>query len=476
MESPLGLNDRLQEIVFAVQNGQELFDVLKTRSPEVMIELFENAADDQTWVEERGGAEFMALIIPYLTESNINNTISKKLLQMAAKAIQKNFYFLFRYMPEDIAFHVENYKFMANSLLFRFVGGDYFSSLIDDYVVTREQRDIELKATKIRVFQYLKEFIYTGEMKDLWKEDPKIILSVQKKGNKWRIKSLSDTAFRTFKNYISREVLFQRLVAAFQAKNHHMTEELLVELEKENLGFKLELVESGFKLTLKKLNEEIEKLLDPFTPFLYTIRLTDGDIEEEFLKKLFRKCVKLEKLDLSALKECKDPGDLIISLPQGLLVLSLHDLKWVTDSILESVISHFPHLNSLNLAGCEYFKTTFLSELSLLNNLETINLSRVPELNHSILSIVTRVWKTIINLDISSCKGIDDKALKTLLANLEDLKELNLRNCRALSLEGILQLANKKTLRRIDIRDNPSIPPNFKEKYGLRFYNVEIVL
>lgn len=474
MESPLGLGDRLQEIVAKAKDGKELFELMLPLPPADKVELFQYAADDQTWVAEKGGDDYMSLMIPYLTEANIKNTLSKELLQIAAESLQANIRFLFYYMPEDIGFIVQNYRFPANSLLFRFIGGEYFSNLIDDYVITRGQKEVELKGVKIRVFQYLKEFVYSGAMEDLWKEEPKIILSVQRKGNKWRMKALSDTAFRTFKNYISKEVLFKRLIAAFEEKNIHMTEELLVELEKEDLGFQLQIRDAGFTLTLKKLDEEIEKMLDAFSPFVYTLHVPQRGIEEESLKKLLRKCQRLESLDLSNFKECADPIELIQALPRGLHILTLCALSWVTDPVVEALIQHIPKLSSLDLSGCDNFQITLLSELSRLKNLETLRLAYL-RINESVLSIVAPLWRTVRDLDLSYCP-VDDKALLVIIRNLYELRELNLCGCRNVTPEGVLQLAVCRGLRKLDLRAIPSLPPDFKTRHSFRFFNVDMVM
>lgn len=477
METPLGLSNRLQEFAIKAKDGKELFEqIIKLPNKEI-IEFFECAADDQTWVDEKGGEDFMSYMIPFLTKANLTNTIPKDLLESATHSIQRNIRFLFYYLPEDIGFIVQGQKYVVNSLLFRFVCGDYFSSLIDDYVIARKQPDVELKGVKARVFIYLKEYVYTGKMENLWREDPKVILSLQKRANQWGMKELSDTAFRTFKNYISKEVLFQRLLIAFEQKNIHMTRELLEELKKEDLGFTLEVFrETGFKLTLNKLNEEMEPLLNPFVPYVYSLHFT-GTLEEEPLKRLLKKCDRLEFLDLSPLKGFQDSLGLIQSIPARLPVLNLHDLPWVNEQVLDALLTQCPNLNQLDLSGCEGFPTTYLTELSRIRTLEKLCLNRLPDINDSNLNIIVPVWRAmVLDFEVSECPKLDDKCLVIIMTFLRQLRELNISGCRNLTLEGILQLSTCKTLRKLDLRNIPSIPPNFKEKHGFRFFNVDLLL
>lgn len=477
MEAPLGLSNAMREVVEKAPGGMELYRTIVEWPFDQIVEFFDCAADAQTWVEERGGNSFMGEMLPFLNSAVLRHRCTQAEALVIGKAIRRNSKYLLKYLPEDVSFLIRGERFKVSSLLFRVFGGDYFSSLIDDCVVSRKQSEIELREVSPKVFAYIKEFFYSEKMENLWKEQPKVILALQKAGNSWRLKDVSDYAFDTYKNYINREVLFRRLVAAFQEKNIHLTEELLGVLEHEQLGFKMRLIaESGFSLSLESLYGEVESLLNPILKAVYSIDLLRENIEELPFLKLLKQCPRLEEIDLRRLKHPENRLALIENLPKMLKKIDLTDLDWVDDEIIHAIAAHLTNLRVLILSGCTHFQPTILSELSQLKELESVDLSHNQGITTSILRIVAPHFKTVKHLNFSYCQGLNDEGMGLLAFYLSEIEGLNLSGCRQVTEQGVLSLQLKRTLRFLNLRSMPQIPRNFKERKQMKFFRTEILI
>ena len=477
METPLGLKDQLREIAEKAKDGLDLYQTILTLPPAEMVEFFEDAADSQSWVESQEGHQFMVEMSTFFTKAALKHTFSLDHLTLVARAIRRNHRFLAKIFPEDLVFIVQGVKYKANSLMFRIFGESYFSNLIDDYVVDRNQKEIILKGVSKRVFEYIKEFFYTEKMDTLWKEEPKVILALQKRGNYWRLRDVSDYAFKTYKNYINQEVLFKRLVAAFSKRNIHLTEELLSVLEKESFGFNLKLIhESGFQLELIALYEEIESFLKPLLKWVLSITLNQTTIDEEPFKMLLRKCPNLESIDLSNFRECQDPVSFIQTLPPLLHSLNLTDLSWVNGETIQAIVDHLQNLRLLNLSGCENYQPTLLSEISKLKELDELDLTNNQSLTTPIMKIVVPLFKSIKRLNLTNCQGVNDEGLQIIAHDMWELEEIRLVRCRNVTEKGILALTARKKLRLLDLREMAQIPANFKERNQRHFFRVDILV
>jgi hypothetical protein len=476
MKAPLGLKDSLRLIVENVRSTDSLYQTISQLPLEERVEFFDYAADSRSWIEEEGKS-FMVEMLDFFTLMALKHQLNPSQLTIVATAMRRNCAALSNMIPEDVTFVVQEERFKPNSLLFRVVGEPYFAQLIDDYVATRRQHEIRLPGVSKKSFNYIKEFIYTGEMKDLWKEEPKVILAIQKRGNQWRLKEVSDFAFRAYKNYLNKDVLFKRLVAAFLARNVHLTEELLTLLEQENLGFSLELIqESGFKLYVRYWYEECEALLEPLFDSIFSIDLADETIEEFALKRLLKRCRRLEEIDLTSIRGCENPVELILALPPLLKRVDLTDLTWVNNETLEAIVEHLHNLRTLNLSGCDHYQPTLLSELSKMKELDELILSNNQSLTLQVLKIICPLLKTIKALDVTNCQGINDLGIQLISVHMHELEELHLAKIRNISEQGLLPLAYNKTLRLLDLRQMAQIPSNYREKNQRRFFRTEILI
>lgn len=125
-------------------------------------------------------------------------------------------------------------------------------------------------------------------------------------------------------------------------------------------------------------------------------------------------------------------------------------------------VAHMANLDNLCLAGCSGFsKQGFEYMTSLLDKLETLDLTGCPQLDDDFLSLLPNMLE-LKSLVLSGCTGFTGEGLGKIGKEgaLGKLQTLTLDQCRQISDSDLGRLRNLSQLKQLDIRNCPSITQN----------------
>ena len=168
-------------------NPQEIFAHLTSRPIEHAVTFFQIAADDETWVKETGG-ELMHLLIRWFNQQFLARKLSLHHVENIASNFQQHYLALINQQEFDIKFWIEGRILPASSLMFG-ASSEILRELIWKHVEEKSSK-IELKMSG-STFEFFQEFVYTGTIDNLWKEDSEVIFDLLRESTAWQMTSLA---------------------------------------------------------------------------------------------------------------------------------------------------------------------------------------------------------------------------------------------------------------------------------------------
>ncbi|MDB2613705.1 hypothetical protein N9Y92_00935 [Chlamydiales bacterium] len=446
MKRPLGLPDNLVTAVEHAHQGEELFYQIIQLRMELIIEFFEAALDDETWIEDEGGKSCLKLLIKWLTDEFKVGAIPWPFARRIAKIMQRDHDHLHEFYVNDILFNIQGVEFKVNSLLLKVYGGNYFINLMEH----QKNGAITFKKVSPKVFAYVREFINTGRCLDLWKEDSDQILKVIEQANLWRLTDLSDFAFDSYKNYLSKDSINQRLIYSLENKFERLTFEMMGLLNQEKLGFYLSSLGIGnYELELIKVHEEDECLVREFIPWITYFECHNLKDNKELICSLepLYKALKILNISRNSTDE-----DLLFTFPKDLEEINLSDCPFVTDKLIERLCKTFKKLKFLNITKCHHVTYVSLAELHLLKELDRLDLSFHVELRDDDISILADAVPNIMELTLVFCKKLTNDALYTIATKFPNLRYIDLSLCEGINEEGLMYLKGSKKLQGVTLK------------------------
>jgi hypothetical protein len=129
--------------------------------------------------------------------------------------------------------------------------------------------------------------------------------------------------------------------------------------------------------------------------------------------------------------------------------LELASLEGVHEGQLRRLLSFFPNLSELNLAGCGHLGDSVIQHLGLLPKLQQLSLSGCSIVGHGLEHL--RVLPKLHMLSLKACTQLTDEGLNHLLP-LPALEQLDLSDCGVLSEQALLHVAHHAAqLVRLDV-------------------------
>jgi len=173
--------------------------------------------------------------------------------------------------------------------------------------------------------------------------------------------------------------------------------------------------------------------------------LTDNSLE--FLRELNL----LNTLNLSGCFNISDVGMKHLSKLTNLQNLSLIGLTKISYVGVKHLVD-LAALAEINLSGCHRICDAAIEHLSKLTCLKTLYLARInniTDLGFKHLLQLTKLQK----LHLSLCRNLDDSVLRHLSTALIELRFLDLTGCRKVTEDGIVHLAQLKSLKVLTVND-----------------------
>jgi len=422
-------------------------NALKEKDLDHIADFYIESCEDRTWITS-GGTEVMEPVLSWLVEAYHKDLLDPEKAKAVAEAIQSQHKALEPTIAKDVDFVIEDQTISVSSFMFS-AQSPFFRDLIRRTKTRKARKTIEMPKIKLRFFDFIKEFIDTGRIEYLWREEPKYILNFIRQSQKLGLERMTAFASEVYKRYLTKDNVIPHMQLA--------QKEFLKDLERECCRF---INEQNYGITLNfQPGEGLEVVLDRLLEV--GIRII-AHLNKQISTIVCRK----------AAAEDARLIDLIQSIPR-LVGLDLSETSGVSDELLET----FPSVKQLNLAGCEWLDDdTFLTIVNQTKDVIKLNLSKNTDLTFRSWGGLATLTQ-LIHLDLSYCDQMDDddvdlmasscprlaelilkftpltdKGLSSIAKQCQALAYLNASDCRNLRGEGLVDLGgNVNSLETLDL-------------------------
>lgn len=404
-------------------SDKELLENL-LQNPKDLIDFFEYACSDETWSELHD--EFTKSVLEWLTDQFFQNRLPKEMAQRAAKSIQEHIGILKSFLPKDILVAFKDKTFSINSLLLG-SSSDFFHDLLLKECRDKNQTTLAIKNVSEETFYLIEEFIFTGEVANLWRKTQAELMNILKEAAELRLKGLCDACEVILKRYIDRGNVIDMLIMAHEHRLLILKDACIDIIDTLNYGVRLEKTAiDNFSFTFLEFQP---RSLDIFEKVrIYITHLSCGGILTQFseFSDVIKRTPKLFALDIS---RSQNFSDRLNDIPQTLRELDISKCEWLTDANLRKIIQICPQLENIKLISNVQLTFAAWSELQKLKALKSLDISRCHQIEDKDFKIITLSCRGVTELKLEECKRVTEKAFFDLTKRIPALTILSLSRC-----------------------------------------------
>lgn len=429
MEMPAFLPAGLEEYR-GVISDEELIQMLYSHSVN-MFPFFIVAADDETWSSNHPFV--MTELLKYLTRQAFDRRLEIQHIKQVQTKIHEHILLLDSYLPLDMILGVGGDEFHVNSLLF-IAASPFFQDLIRHQLYDKKTNFLGLNGVSLTVFKAVLEFVQTGGVPDLWKNNEVELRDIHLQADRFGLIELGNSCEEVLKRYINHESVMPMLIQA-----HHDGWGLLRASCYQyinGLFYGVKFHDSNLESLVFEFLEFKERSLEIFDKIkdLITHLIVSGTLtEEEVFSAVIKNCKRLIQLNLSASNIFSEK---IFDAPDNLAELDISSCNWLDEACLNRFFLKFTHLRALNLKDNNQLGFNAFGTLSKAKHLTDLNISRNFGIHDEEFKLIVQSCSQLTGLDCSECKKVEDKGFYELARNLTHLQILNLENCQI--SDGIL--------------------------------------
>lgn len=400
---------------------EEVLQTLLNHSKDDLILFFEVGCQHESWIENHG-RELMRLLFLWLTDHFFHRRLTIEQIERIPLAVQGHDSVLNSIIPLDIQFQVQGESIPANSLLF---GGTsvFFRELIWAEALGKNQKILTLTHTTLPLFMHVHNFILTGDLPKLWREQPEEILQLLHQATHWNIPSLANFTAGVYKRYLNRENVMISLAMANKENLPALQKECCFFINQQQYGV------TFYERGPNELGIEIEDFTENAVKAIsYTIQLLthvsirgEAALSNECVS-FFKKKKKLIGLDLSTTPRIHEG---LISFFPDVQELDLSSCSWLTDELFIQIVDKTPNLVKLKLVEDAQLTFRSIGALSLLKRLAAIDLSACRYLGDEELDLLASSCPKLIELSLRACPRITDKGVQLVAKRCPFLKIIN---------------------------------------------------
>jgi hypothetical protein len=442
----------------SAETDVDLYNLLIKQSAD-FVQFFTYACDDETWSDLN--AEMMRKMIDYLTDLSFQNKLDASLALQAAQAIQKHYSNLRELIKKNIIIQLDDVNIPINSLV---LGGvsPFFQDLIRRQCFEKKHLVISLKGVLYNpIFKVIEEFIYTGDVRDIWKLEQDVLLKIMRQAMAFELKELSEMCEKVLVRYINPQNAFEMLTLSIEESLIYLRNASLEFLNTEQKGLKITSYGiDSLGCTFYDFNEETLEVFEKIQSKIRHIQSSDTLTEDPTFAKIMGQCKKLESLDVG---HTRHYSDYLLSLPTSLQILNISACAWLTNAHLKKVLDVTPRLNKIFMGSNTQLTTQGWSELQKLRGLKHLDISRSPQITNEDLRIILHACLNLSELNVEDCRQLTDKGfleiikiipritflnaartnisdeiLSELAAKAQGLHSLNLTRCEYVTEKGII--------------------------------------
>lgn len=440
------------------QTDQELVEEIQ-KHPAELKTFFLYACEDETWAE----SHLFALIglLNWLTEAHLNRNFPSVFFDHLLTPIQKHIHVLKPLIPLDLNIKIDNRENLTNSLLLS-LQSHYFRRRLMNECRGKKNPVINVTEIPVPIFQLINEFIFMGEIKDLWKTPADELWAIIAAVAPFGFSPLVEAIEKVLRRYIDRSQAFEMLIRAHRKHLQILQNACIEFINPLDLGVRLQITPVEY-LSMEFLDykdyalEAFKQLSSDITHLVFSREMT---IDPQF-KIVINKSPKLIGLDLS---DSTIASTDLIEIPERIQELHLSHCVWVNKSTMQILSTACPKLSLLDLSSNSPLTYAVWSELQRFKKLIILDISRCSQVSDSELRIILQACPKLVELKLVDCQKItpegffeigkllpelsllnasrtliSDTALIDLMARCKNLYSLDLSRCFDISDKGVME-------------------------------------
>lgn len=463
MDMPVFLPQRLLKYNTAVDDAELLASLIKNRAD--LLEFFEFAADHETWSEDH--PEFMRSALDWLTQQSFQNRLTQEAAQRIAEKVRLHFPVLSLYMPKNIVVDLEGVSFSVNSLVFGSA-----SPLIQE--VIQDKKVVKLTNMTPLSFRAIQEYVTTGNVPDLWKEQEAELIQIHAQATYWGFQDVARACEKILSRYIMRGNVFEKLLQAHQNTWPILQESCCEFINQLELACK---VQASVDSLSFEFIEFIGTALDTFEKLRHAIThliFRKNLIEDFMFRDVVNQCPHLVGLDID---DSSSYTENLQSVPKSIQELDISSCGWLQSQHFPLLANAFPNIRKLILRSNIQLNYTSWSQLTLFPLLVDLDISRNTQITDDDFVIILQALPKLTDLKADDCRHITDRGflemmryapqlvvlsverteisdgtLIELVERCTYLKEINISRCTRITPKGIANaLRLSKTTLKISV-------------------------
>ncbi len=407
-----------------------------------LIAYFESACDDAPWVSRH--REFIRLLLRWSSKFYFSGRLSRHkakeivtIMRKNAKVVSQDLLFL-PSLYYTVKIKIEKEIHEVNCLLFG-VESDYFRNLFKasfenfSYFCT-------LKSVNLSNFHLIKDYMINGVVGELWRQDYNQLKSLMRLARIWFLPGLIEKCSEIIKRYLDMQNIADTILEAHRQQYLSWKHEAFYYFNEHEKGLQFIPSEREHDLHIEIINlkhDTINAFL-PFTSEVTHLTLDTDLLMAEDGRELIEKCSKLKGLDISGSVQ---PFLNVRELPGSLIELNISACSWLNANLLRILTQHLRYLKKIELAGNVHLSFSAWSELGRFPHLTSLNLAGCHQLKREDLNLLGRSCPHLLELSLEECRQLEDQELIELILLCPHLKILNLSGCSALTDKALNELS-----------------------------------
>ncbi len=422
MDLPISLPKELMYAGKAV-SADELLNLLLSHSPDI-IPFFEVAADDEIWRSKH--STFMQSAIEVLTRQYYEDKLKIDLSRRLARAIQEHFDVLKSDIPRDLIARYNGSEQKINSLLWG-AGSSWLHTLIRSECIERNKTVLVLGDVLPDVFHRIEEYIETGTVSDLWRQEPEDIFKVLDQASRWGIVGLVAFCEDNLKHYITTENAVTYLLKAHEAQWPNLRQESMNFINALDVGIFFDQVSiSQLSFEFLTFSEDALEIFEQFRFHITHLVCGHNLIDLPTFSDIITRCPKLVYLDISRTNTFSER---LFDIPSDLSELNISKCGWLNPKTMRKMFEICPHLTALSLASNTQLDYSCWGLMRQLNQLKKLNLSRCYQINDQDFRVILQACHDVTNFYLQGCIGLTDLAFFELAKVAPKVAEIDISRC-----------------------------------------------
>lgn len=453
MELPFFLPENLA-YCRVCETEEQLFLILSRRLDDFTL-FFEHACADETWCEAH--TKLLKLMLRWASKSFFLTQFPLYHAKTIVKVIKEHYGmlqpFLF-FRPAlfyTITFEIEGQLVVANSLAFA-IASPFFLERIKHACFERLRDYYVLPNVTFVLFKLVEQYVYTGEIPNLWRNSNAEIYTLMRIAKSWEIHGLVKMCAEVLRRYLNQDNAIDSLLQAHQ--------EGFFDWKKECCNY-YNMLNKGIRFVIDHDPGLIVEILDYSDETLATFNrmskwITHLTFQKEMSTKsefgeLLSHCPRLIGVDLS---ESSFYAGQFEKIPVNITELGLGHCEWLSGDYLVIASQRFKAIRKLDLSGNLQLNYQAWGNLSHFQDLKILILQHSSQITDSDLSLIAKSSSGLFELNLGNCKSINDQGIIDLFHTCTKINHLDLSNCRSIGDKAIFEIAEKAfELKRLNLEN-----------------------